>query len=102
MLPLVYSSPYPFRGEDLALTESKGSAKPGLDQPPPCLGEGDRDNDMMNPGVLGIGDNGGTMAGAVSPDVAPESWFPDVVGPEKYVRGSFTLDERRRCWECVD
>ena len=78
--PFAYISPYPFRGDDLPLAESKGSAKPGLDHPPPRLGDGDLDNDMSSSGVPGRDENGSSVPGAVSPDVAPVSWFPDVTG----------------------
>ena len=37
---------------------SKGLVSPGLDQPPPLAGEGDRDNDILPYGVPGIVGNG--------------------------------------------
>ena len=51
-------SPYPFLGLDFPLTVSYGLVSPGLDHPPPRLGDGDRDKDMVPRGVPGIGGNG--------------------------------------------
>ena len=47
-----------FLGLDLPLAFSNGVVSPGLDQPPPLLGEGDRDRDMSAAGVPGMGGNG--------------------------------------------
>lgn len=55
--PFAVISPCVFRGLDLPLMLSYWLVSPGLDQPPPLLGEGDRDNDMML-GVPGIGGSG--------------------------------------------
>lgn len=52
------SPPYGFRGLDFPLTLSNGVVSPGLDQPPPLLGEGDRDKDISAAGVPGMGGNG--------------------------------------------
>ena len=66
----MYSSGYVFLGEDRPPIALKSPARPGLDQPPPALGEGDLESDMSTGGVPG-------MAGSkpeprpLRPDVAP-------------------------------
>lgn len=55
---------------------SYGEVNPGLDQPPPLLGDGDRDKDMKEAGVPGIVDNGWAKPFAGSPDEAP-GWSVD-------------------------
>ena len=44
--PLVCTSPYSFLGLALPLTLSYGLVSPGLDHPPPLLGDGERDKDI--------------------------------------------------------
>jgi len=53
--PFIWISEYVFLGLDFPLTLSKGLVSPGLDHPPPLLGDGERDNDMFVCGVPGIG-----------------------------------------------
>ena len=52
--PFVYRSGYAFLGEDLPPMEPNSLLSPGLAQPPPARGEGDRDNDMSLDGVPGM------------------------------------------------
>ena len=44
--PFVCKSPYVFLGLAFPLTLSKGLVSPGLDHPPPLLGDGERDKDI--------------------------------------------------------
>ena len=79
---------------------SKGVVNPGLDQPPPRLGEGDRDRDMYA-GVPGIGGKGWANPFAGSPEEAPPRNF-EVSGSERLsadVGNRLAADEerRRRC-----
>ena len=54
--PFICTSPYVFLGLDFPLTFSYGLVNPGLAQPPPLLGDGERDNDIVPcNGVAGIG-----------------------------------------------
>lgn len=77
---------------------SKGLVNPGLDHPPPALGDGDRDSDMFRPlvGVLGMGDKLYAAPCAVSPVVAPEFWETAALWNFAV---DLTLEERRR--RCV-
>ena len=79
---------------------SNGLVKPGLDHPPPWVGEGDRDNDMLGwspcRGLPGREGNGAANLRAVSPDVAPRVLRAAGFGGTVE---DFTLDERRR--RCV-
>ena len=50
---------------------SNGVVSPGLDHPPPRLGDGDLDKDMGLEGVPGMVDNGWKKPSAGSPDEAP-------------------------------
>jgi hypothetical protein len=89
--PLICKSPYAFLGEDLPLKVSYGLVKPGLDHPPPALGEGDRDNDMSEPSLAGC-DFGGTLnTGRCAEDAPRRLAFSAPRDPD----GALTLDDRR-------
>jgi len=77
---------------------SKGLVNPGLDHPPPALGDGDRDNDMFGAfvGVPGMVGRLGIAPCAVSPVVAPEFWAAAALWEFAM---DFKLEERRR--RCV-
>lgn len=72
--------------------------RPGLDQPPPPLGEGERDKDMLVYGVPGIGGRG--WAGPPKPDVVPKRSL-DGCDPDRLREGVCLLAaddvRRRRC-----
>ena len=72
--PFICRSPYVFLGLDLPLTFSYGLVKPGLAQPPPLLGDGERDSDIVPcSGVAGMGGSDwGPPAGR--PDEDPVRW----------------------------
>ena len=48
-------TPYAFVGLDRPLTVAYGATRPGLDHPPPGLGDGLRERDIGSDGVLGFG-----------------------------------------------
>ena len=77
---------------------SKWLDRPGEDHPPPLRGEGDRESDMsLDPGVAGMGGNGGTKPRAGTPD---EARCPLLEGGSSAtcISGGFgMLDDRRRC-----
>ena len=95
--PFICISPYPFLGLDFPLTLSYGLVKPGLDQPPPLLGDGDRDNDIFEYGVPGIGGNDEPPVGR--PDAAPERSFDLCVCRFSGLGEGLRTDDvrRRRC-----
>ena len=72
--------------------------RPGLDQPPPLLGDGERDNDMLEYGVPGIEGKGWALPPA--PDVAPSLELEECE-PDRFRDGVlFAAAEevrRRRC-----
>lgn len=94
-------SPYPFLGDDLPPKASNGLVSPGLDQPPPKLGDGDRESDILKTGVPGIGSNGWVELGAVSPDVAPKLCFAAAGLLDVNFKAGLTLDDRRRLCDSV-
>ena len=94
-------SPYPFLGDDLPPSVSNGLVSPGLDQPPPRLGEGDRESDIPEAGVPGMGGNEWVEPDAVSPDVAPKLCFAAVGLLDVDFKGDLTLDDRRRLCDSV-
>ena len=94
-------SPYPFLGDDLPPRVSNGLVSPGLDQPPPRVGEGERESDISKAGVPGMGRNGRVEPSAVSPDVASKLCFAAAGLLDVGFQGDLTLDDRRRLCDSV-
>jgi hypothetical protein len=77
--------------------------RPGLDQPPPLCGDGDRDNDMSGarPGVSGTASSCCPKRPEVVPEVVPYvSSVGELLGSVK-LGDIGAREERRRWWEEV-
>ena len=88
--------PYVFAGLDRPLTVAYGLASPGLDHPPPGLGDGLRESDMglfglPGFGVPGIGGRGCALRGDARESLSSPCRFK--------LLGTFEAEDRRRRWE---
>ena len=94
--PFVYRSGYAFLGEDLPPIDPNSLLRPGLAQPPPARGEGDRDNDISVDGVPGMVESRPEPR-PLRPDVAPMSRL-GILSRSSLEGGCFVLEDlRRRC-----
>lgn len=82
-------------GLDRPLDPSYGVVSPGLDQPPPRCGDGDRDSDIL-PGVPGIVGRGCETPLPGTPDVAPSAPTLCALSWKFRFGGVFAAESRRR------
>lgn len=95
--PFVYRSGYAFLGEDLPPIDPNSLLKPGLAQPPPARGEGDRDNDISVDAALGMVESRPEPPRPLRPDVAPMSRL-EILSSSSLAGYCFVLEDlRRRC-----
>ena len=76
--------------------DSKGLVNPGLDHPPLCIGEGERESDMDPLESSGTCKYGWVEPGAVSPDVALPFCFAQSGLSNDTIDVALALEERRR------
>jgi hypothetical protein len=90
-------TPYVFAGLDRPLTVAYGFVSPGLDHPPPGLGDGLRESDMGSLGLPGFGVPGIGGRGCA---LREGDEYESLSAPcRAKLFGTFEAEDRRRRWE---